>query len=105
MTRLLFPTLITACSLSFVDSGAAAEVESLAAFMVSQGFGGAKLQRRFENHLFVPVTINSRRAALMVDTGAPFTLIDKSSVAKLGLKVEKTNARVGGVFGYGSERF
>lgn len=35
----------------------------------------------------------------MIDTGAPFTLIDKNSAATLGLKVENTTANVGGVFG------
>jgi hypothetical protein len=40
-------------------------------FLVGQGQAGAKLERRVGNHLFVPVSTNKRRAALMIDTGAP----------------------------------
>jgi predicted aspartyl protease len=72
---------------------------TLAGFLSGQGLAGAKLERRFGNHLFVPVSINNKRAALMIDTGAPFTLIDKNSAATFGLKVESTTMNVGGVFG------
>jgi predicted aspartyl protease len=104
MRRLLVPAGILFYSVVAVSSGGA-EVGSLSVFMTSQGFAGAKLQRRFPNHLFVPVVINNHRTGLMVDTGAPFTLIDRNSVNTLGLKVEKTNAQVGGVFGVGAERY
>ena len=46
---------------------------TLTAFLSKQGLGGAKLERRFGNHLFVPVSINNRRGALMIDTGSPDT--------------------------------
>src|SRR6266513_3043980 len=72
---------------------------TLAGFLSGQGLAGAKLERRFGNHLFVPVSINNRRAALMVDTGAPVTIIDKNSAATFGLRVESTTLNVGGVFG------
>ena len=49
---------------------------TLAGFLAKQGLGGAKLERRVGNHLFVPVSINNRRAALMIDTGSPNTVID-----------------------------
>jgi predicted aspartyl protease len=78
---------------------------SLKAFLSSHGFGGAALQRRFGNHLFLPTTINGKRAALMVDTGAPMTIIDKNSIGSLGLRPKKTDARVGGVWGMSSERY
>jgi predicted aspartyl protease len=72
---------------------------TLAGLLSGQGLAGAKLERRFGNHLFVPVSINNKRAALMIDTGAPYTLIDKNSAATFGLKVESTTLNVGGVFG------
>ena len=43
---------------------------SLAAFMAGQHFAGAKLERRL-NRLFVPVSINNNRAALLLDTELP----------------------------------
>jgi hypothetical protein len=33
---------------------------TLAGFLSKQGLAGAKLERRFGNHLFVPVSINDR---------------------------------------------
>jgi predicted aspartyl protease len=78
---------------------------TLNSFVVAQGLAGAKLERRFGNHLMVPVSINNKRAALMIDTGAPVTLIDKESAATFGLKVENTATSVGGAFGRGWERY
>jgi predicted aspartyl protease len=78
---------------------------TLKAFLAAHGFAGAPLERRFGNHLCVSALINNKRTGMMIDTGAPFTLISKDSVATLGLTVEKTKARVGGVFGWTSEHF
>lgn len=78
---------------------------TLSSFLAAQGFAGAKLERRSGNHLMVPVSINNKRAALMIDTGAPATLIDKNSAATFGLKVENTASTVGGVFGTRWERY
>jgi predicted aspartyl protease len=78
---------------------------TLAGFLSGQGLAGAKLERRFGNHLFVPVSINNKRAALMIDTGAPVTLIDKNSAATFGLKVENTTINVAGIYGKRSERY
>lgn len=78
---------------------------SLAGLLGSQGLAGAPLKRRFANHLFVPVAINNHRAALMIDTGAPLTIIDRSGVATLGLKVEATKVGVGRVFGPSGDRY
>jgi predicted aspartyl protease len=64
-----------------------------------------KLERRFGNHLFVPVSINNKRAALMIDTGAPVTIIDKNSAGTFGLKVENTTINVGRIFGKRWERY
>lgn len=78
---------------------------TLAGFLSSQGLAGAKLERRFGNHLIVPVSINNRRGALMIDSGSPYSLIDMNSVKTFGLTVGKTGSNVGGVFGRSWERF
>src|ERR1700745_2268696 len=78
---------------------------TLAGALSKQGLSGARLERRFGNHLFVPVSINNRRGALMIDTGAPNTVIDVNSVNTFGLTVEKTGSNVGGLFGRSWERF
>ncbi len=73
--------------------------------MAGQGMAGAKLEVRFGNHLFVPVSINNQHAALMIDTGAPHSMIDRNSVGTFKLTVENTKEHVGGVFGRSWERF
>ena len=78
---------------------------TLAGLLSKQGLAGAKLERRFGNHLFIPVSINNRRATLMIDTGSPNTVIDVNSVNTFGLSVEKTDSNVGGLFGRSWERF
>jgi len=78
---------------------------TLAGALVGQGLAGAKLERRYGNHLMVPVSINNRRGALMIDTGSPHTLIDRNSVNTFGLTVEKTESSVGGLFGRTWERY
>jgi hypothetical protein len=78
---------------------------TLAGLLSKQGLAGAKLERRFGNHLFVQVSINTRRAALMIDTGSPNTVIDANSVNTFRLSVEKTDSNVGGLFGRSWERF
>ena len=78
---------------------------TLTATLASQGLAGAKLERRYGNHLLVPVSINNRRGALMIDTGSPYTLIDRNSVNTFGLTVEKTDSSVGGLFGRAWERY
>ena len=78
---------------------------TLVGFLSKQGFAGAKLERRSGNHLFVSVSINNRRGALLIDTGSPYTLIDTNSVKTFGLTVEKSGSNVGGMFGRSWERF
>src|SRR5215472_2795700 len=78
---------------------------TLAGALAGQGLAGAKLERRYGNHLFVLVSINNRRGTLMIDTGSPNTLIDRNSVNTFGLTVEKTDTNVGGLFGRSWDRF
>src|SRR5215831_8392035 len=78
---------------------------TLAGALAGQGLAGAKLERRYGNHLLVLVSINNRHGALMIDTGSPYTLIDRNSVNTFGLTVEKTDSSVGGLFGRTWERY
>jgi predicted aspartyl protease len=103
MKKLFIPILLLATLRPFCADGQ--QGSTLAGALSSQGLAGAKLERRYGNHLFVPVSINDRRGALMVDTGAPNTLIDRNSVTTFGLTVEKTDSNVGGLFGRTWERY
>src|SRR5690349_8959671 len=98
MSKLFLPifaigTLIPFCAKAQQASG------TLASFLSKQGLAGAKLERRYGNHLFVAVSMNNRHGTLMIDTGSPNTLIDRNSVNTFGLTVEKTDSTVGGLFG------
>ena len=99
---ILIPLLATVTQLCVQGEQAGG---TLTATLASQGLAGAKLERRYGNHLFVPVSINNRRGTLMIDTGSPNTLIDRNSVNTFGLTVERTDSSVGGLFGRSWERF
>ncbi len=93
------------CMLSQVSRSAAASAPAaLKTFLEHEGFGGSPLQRRFGNHLFANTLIDGRRTALMIDSGCPITLIDRTSAQKLGLRVQETKRYIGGVTGI-AERY
>jgi predicted aspartyl protease len=104
MKRLFIPILLIA-TLAPIRTQSQQGSGTLTGFLSRQGLGGAKLERRFGNLLLVPVSINKQRAALMIDTGSPNTVIDANSVSTFGLTVEKTDSNVGGLFGQSWERF
>ena len=83
---------------------AGAPPAALKTFFEREGFGGAPLQRRFGNHLFASTQINGRRGSLLIDTGCPFTLLDRGSAQRLGLRVKETKSYIIGVVG-NAERF
>src|SRR6476619_7081438 len=101
----LAPILFLATMTPFCARAAEQAGGTLTSTLASQGLAGAKLERRYGNHLLVPVSINNRRGALMIDTGSPYTLIDRKSVNTFGLTVEKTDSSVGGLFGRAWERY
>src|SRR5438874_4371327 len=101
----LFVSILVVAALSPCRAQSQQNNGTLAGLLSKQGLAGAKLERRFGNHLFVPVSINNRRGALMIDTGSPNTVIDVNSVNTFGLAVEKTGSNVGGLFGRSWERF
>jgi predicted aspartyl protease len=105
MKKLFVSMLLPAAALTPFYLHAQQSGGTLAGLLSKQGFAGAKLERRSGNHLFVPVSINNRQGALMIDTGAPHTIIDVNSVNTFGLTVEKTDANVGGLFGRSWERY
>ena len=104
MKKLFVPMLWLAVLTPICTQGQQA-VGTLAALLSRQGLAGAKLERRYGNHLFVSVSINNRHGALMIDTGSPNTLIDRNSINTFGLTVETTDSSVGGLFGRSWERF
>lgn len=87
--------------LSISTLGAAGPA-ALKTFLEREGFGGSGLHRRLGNHLFATTTINGRRTALMIDTGAQRTLLDWDTIFHLGLDVRNSHVSIGGV--WGSER-
>ncbi len=97
--------LIMFCVLLGSRATAASSGGTLREFFAAHGFGGAPLQRRLGNHLFVVATTNGKHTGLLIDTGAPFTLIDKNSAATLGLSIKSTTSTAGGVFGRRWERY
>ncbi len=99
----LIATLLLATATPFCVKGQ--QGSSLTATLAGQGLAGAKLERRYGNHLIVAVSINNRHGALMIDTGSPNTLIDRNSVNTFGLTVQKTGESVGGLFGRAWERY
>lgn len=110
LMKQLFECLLVWTALALVASAAPRKEQSLGpapaalkTFLEQQGFGGSPLQRRLGNHLFATTIMNGRRTALAIDTGAPFTLLDRASARSLGLQVQETKAFVTGVTGL-SER-
>jgi predicted aspartyl protease len=92
----LLPTLSGAAG-----KGSSSQPAALKTFLEREGFGGSPLQRRFGNHLFVTTVMNGRRTALLVDSGCPYTLIDRASARGIGLGVKETKSYVSGVTGAG----
>src|SRR5947199_10833175 len=105
LMKMLFALILWTAALAPFTAQSQQQPGTLAGFLSGQGLVGVKLERRFGNHLFVPVSINNKRAALMIDTGAPVTIIDKNSATTFGLKIENTASNVGGVFGERWERY
>jgi predicted aspartyl protease len=97
----IFPLVITAifCLSLPTARPAGAAPAALKTFLEGEGYGGSPLQRRFGNHLFVDTSINGRKTALMIDTGCPFTLIDRTSARKIGLESKETKSKVTNIAG------
>jgi clan AA aspartic protease (TIGR02281 family) len=100
MVRILPLTIAAILCLSVPTTRAAGTAPTaLKTFLEHEGYGGSSLQRRFGNHLFVDTSINGRKTALMIDTGCPYTLIDRNSARKLGLDLKETKDAITNVTG------
>ena len=97
----IFPLIVAAvlCLPGAIARAAGAAPAALKTFLEQQGYGGSALQRRFGNHLFVDTSINGHKTGLMIDTGCPFTLIDRNSAQKLGLESKQGKSDVTGITG------
>ncbi|HYR22900.1 MAG TPA: retropepsin-like aspartic protease [Chthoniobacterales bacterium] len=99
-TSLLGFAIAAICWLPMLSGHAAAPAPAaLKTFFEHEGFGGAPMQRRFANHLFVNTMMNGRKTALMIDSGCPQTLIDRDSARRIGLRVQDSKGYVVGVSG------
>src|SRR5947207_14751817 len=98
--RILSVAIVAVLCLSVPTTRAAeAAPAGLKTFLEHEGYGGSSLQRRFGNHLFVDASINGHSTALMIDTGCPFTLIDRNSARRIGLESKDTKSSVTAVTG------
>src|SRR5436305_13700594 len=81
------------------DQAAGEAPAALKTFLEREGFGGSQLHRRLGNHLFATTFINGRATALMIDTGAPQTLLDWGTIEQLKLDVRNSHVPVAGIWG------
>jgi predicted aspartyl protease len=97
----VFTLMIVAalCLAAPANRAAGAQPAALKTFLEHEGYGGSPVQRRFLNHLYVNTLINGRRTALMIDSGCPNTLINRSSAQRLGLPIKETKGYIVGVTG------
>ncbi len=101
--RILLTALIWAsCSISRCDG--AVVLDPLGRFLAGHGYGGAQLVH-LQNFFRVPIVSNGKAGDLIIDTGAPFSVVFRGSLGKLGLTETETQQSVHGAFGRGRERF
>ncbi len=103
-TRFLLPVLFSAATLLAAPPvhGSVA-LSGLDAYVVSRGYGGAQFLS-VQNTYRLPIIANGKAGDLTIDTGAPTTVIFKSTVKKFGLALTETEHQVHGAFGKGTEK-
>ena|SRR5437764_535239 len=79
-------------------SRGAATLDALGLYLTKNGYGGAQLIR-LGKFYYLPISSNGKLANLIVDTGAPASLIFRSRLNELGLAESATNAPISSVFG------
>jgi predicted aspartyl protease len=82
----------------------AVALDALGLYLTKEGYGGAQLVHP-ENFYFLPIQSNGKRGNLVIDTGAPASLIFRQSLKTLALTESKTKAPVSGAFGSSREFF
>src|ERR1700736_718158 len=70
------------------------KLDALGAYLVTHGYGGAQLVESSQ-YFHVPVVVNGKPAHLLLDTGAPTSLIFRWSLKRLDLTETKTDTREG----------
>ena len=90
--------------LAVASCDAAVALGALGQFLASRGYGGAQLVHP-GNFYRLPIISNGKPGDLLVDTGAPTSLIYRASLSKFGLTATETENAVHGAFGKGHERF
>lgn len=83
----LLALLLSAASISYAKAGGG--TSSINGVLATYGFRHVPMERTGTN-LFVRVSINGKPAALVVDTGSPFTTLDRNSIGAFRLYEAKT---------------
>lgn len=96
--------LIFVLGLSSSLCSGAVKLDTLGAYLVSAGYGGAQLIRSGQ-YYHLPIVANGKPAHLVVDTGAPTTVIFRQSLKQLSLTESKTEVLESGIYGRGKEAF
>jgi len=99
LNRLVLLLVLPVAATSAPQNPSGSAPAAVKTLLEREGYGGSQLRRRLGNHLYVNTIMNGRRTALVVDTGCPFTLIDRASARKIGLGVEETKSYIVGVEG------
>jgi predicted aspartyl protease len=84
--------------------GCAAAGDPLGSYLSQNGYGSAPLVHPM-NFYHLRIRSNGNAGSLIIDAGAPNSLVFRSSLKRLGLIEEKTNKHVAGAFGRGSDVF
>lgn len=90
-------------SLRSVAQGAVV-LDALGTFLTGRGYAGSQMVNP-DNHFRLLIKSNGKPGNLIVDTGAPNSVIFRESLRKLGLTETKTEHVAVGMFGGGSDRF
>lgn len=81
-----------------------AKGESIAEALTAEGFTSVPVERYLDEcRLCVPVKINGHELKLLIDTGAPFTLISRQAADRCDLEMEKETTPTRGVNGIADE--
>ena len=82
----------------------AVKLDPLGTYLVSCGYGGAQLVRSGQ-YYHLPIVANGKPGHLVVDTGAPTSLIFRWSLKPLNLTESKIEVQEHGAFGTGEQSF
>jgi predicted aspartyl protease len=82
----------------------AVTLNALGLYLTKNGYGGAQLIHP-GNFYHLPIQSNGNPGNLIIDTGAPASLIFRPSLKRLALSESKTTKRVSGAFGRSREFF